>query len=228
MSSARSGLILVGAGSSERMGGVDKVWAEIAGKPLFMHSVDRFLSHVAVLVLVLRSDRFARAQALLAGAPSVCVVAGGSTRQESVWNGIQALPDVDLIAVHDVARPLASARLLHEGTRIVTTTDAAGAVPAIAVADTIKRVSAGGVVQRTVDRTQLRAVQTPQVFRAPNLVRAHGAARRAGEPATDDAMLLEERGDRVVTFAGLPENFKVTTPLDLHMAGLLLTRGGAA
>jgi 2-C-methyl-D-erythritol 4-phosphate cytidylyltransferase len=219
----RSGLVLVGAGSSERMQGIDKVWQTVAGKPLFMHSLERFLPLVDVVVLVVRDDRVARARSVLRSASPIRVVSGGASRQESVWKGICALPDLDIVAVHDVARPLAPAELLREGVELAGSEDCQGAIPSLPVADTIKLVDAGGRVRQTVDRSRLAAAQTPQVFRAESLIAAHAAARRQGVVATDDAALLEERGDRIIAFAGTPENFKVTTELDLQFAEYLLS-----
>jgi 2-C-methyl-D-erythritol 4-phosphate cytidylyltransferase len=150
------------------------------------------------------------------------VVVGGASRQESVWNGIRALPAVDLIAVHDAARPLASLDTLQTGIRLVTEGGYAGAVPAVPVVDTIKLVDDRGTVEKTLDRSLLRAAQTPQVFRAETLLEAHAGQIAQEMPATDDASLLEEQGERVITFLGSPENLKVTSPFDLRVAELLL------
>jgi 2-C-methyl-D-erythritol 4-phosphate cytidylyltransferase len=141
-----------------------------------------------------------------------------------VWQGILALPPVEYIAVHDVARPLAPERLLLDAVTILETSGHAGAIPAVPVSDTIKAVDGQAVVCQTLDRTVLRAVQTPQVFRAENLTRAHRESRRFGWSTTDDAMLLEARGDSVATFPGAPENLKITTAIDLEVAALLLER----
>jgi 2-C-methyl-D-erythritol 4-phosphate cytidylyltransferase len=221
---ASVGLVLVGAGSSLRMGDIDKVWAPVAGKPLFMHSIERLCPLAGTCVLVVRRDRVDPARRLVGSAAFIDVVEGGTTRQESVWNGIRALPPVDVIAVHDVARPLAPPELLREGLQILADSDADGAIPVIPVADTIKTVDSRGRVMATPDRAAMRGVQTPQVFRADVLTAAHEAGRAESLSATDDAVLLEAMGNPVQTFPGSPENFKVTTALDLRLAEYLLER----
>lgn len=141
-------------------------------------------------------------------------VAGGATRSDSVRAGLDAVPaDADVICVHDAARPLATPALFA---RVVAAVRAGadGAVPAGPVADTIKLIDAGGLVQSTVDRAAVVAVQTPQAFRADVLRRAHAG----GAEATDDASLVERIGGRVVTVEGEARNRKITTPDDLDWA----------
>lgn len=226
MSTGSVGLILVGAGSSRRMGGLDKVWADLSGRPVLQHSLERFCPAVAAVVLVVRADHLARADALVSRFPGVQAVAGGEERQDSVWRGLSALPPVEIIAVHDAARPLAPARLLTDGIQALD--QARGALPAIEVTDTIKSVDGRGRVKRTIDRAGVRAVQTPQVFAADVLRHAHALARTAAMPATDDASLLENCGYPVRVFPGAAENIKITTDLDLRLARLLLESGWTA
>jgi 2-C-methyl-D-erythritol 4-phosphate cytidylyltransferase/2-C-methyl-D-erythritol 2,4-cyclodiphosphate synthase len=141
------------------------------------------------------------------------VVAGAATRGGSVRCGLAVVPtDADVVVVHDAARPLAGAELFRAAVGAVRA-GAAGAVCAVPVADTIKRVT-GAVVAETLDRSQLWSVQTPQAFRADSLRAAHAGN---GE-ATDDAALVEAAGGRVVVVAGDPRNFKLTRPEDLVMA----------
>jgi 2-C-methyl-D-erythritol 4-phosphate cytidylyltransferase len=150
-------------------------------------------------------------------------VAGGVTRAESVRNGLAAVPaEATIVCVHDAARPLASPALFDAVVAAVAA-GADGAVPAVAVADTIKVVD-GGVVVDTLDRSTLVAVQTPQGFRADVLRRAHAG----GPEATDDAALVERSGGRVVTVAGEPWNRKITSPDDLDWARQWLARGAHA
>jgi 2-C-methyl-D-erythritol 4-phosphate cytidylyltransferase len=156
----------------------------------------------------------------------VLVVAGGSTRQESVGAALAALPsDIGLVLVHDAARPLAPSELadavvgaLRRGAEAV--------VPGLPVADTVKRVDASGVVVATVPRDELRAIQTPQGFRRDTLAAAHDGAAHDGAlgAATDDAGLVERLGRPVTVIPGHPEAFKVTRPLDLVLAEALLAR----
>ncbi len=210
------GLILVGAGSSRRMGGINKIWAELDHHPLVWHSLTRFVPVVAAAVLVVEQSRLELAREFCVEFPQLAVTAGGEERQHSVLAGLESLPPCDAVAVHDVARPLAPLRLLLEGLALLAQVE--GAVPAITVADTLKRVDDHAHVMSTVDRSQVRAVQTPQVFRAGTLLAAHAAAARNGTRATDDASLLELAGYSVGTFPGVPYNFKITTDYDLALA----------
>jgi len=153
----------------------------------------------------------------------VDVVAGGATRQESVAAALAALsPAVDVVLVHDAARPLAPAELADAVVRAVRA-GAEAVVPVLPVADTVKRVDGNGHVRETVPRTDLRAVQTPQGFRRDVLAAAHAAAGPAAA-VTDDAGLVEHLGRPVQTVPGAEEAFKVTRPLDLLLAESLLAR----
>jgi 2-C-methyl-D-erythritol 4-phosphate cytidylyltransferase len=141
------------------------------------------------------------------------VIAGGATRASSVRRGLAAVPEnAEVVVVHDAARPLASRELFRAVVDAVVA-GADGAIPGVAVVDTIKRVRGTRVVE-TLDRTELVAVQTPQAFRAEILRRAHD-----GEPeATDDAGLLEALGSRIVVVPGEYHNLKLTSPDDLVIA----------
>ncbi|HEY4332069.1 MAG TPA: 2-C-methyl-D-erythritol 4-phosphate cytidylyltransferase [Ilumatobacteraceae bacterium] len=141
-------------------------------------------------------------------------IAGGATRSESVRNGVAAVPaDASIICVHDAARPFADVALF-ESVIAAVVAGADGAVPGIAVTDTIKVVDASGAVVQTPPRASLRAVQTPQAFRAAVLRAAHAD----GADSTDDAALVEARGGRVVIVAGSEDNRKITVPADLEWA----------
>jgi 2-C-methyl-D-erythritol 4-phosphate cytidylyltransferase len=142
------------------------------------------------------------------------LVEGGATRVESVRCGLAAVPDdADVIVVHDGARPFAS-RALYDAVVAAVRAGADGAVPGVAVTDTVKRVDDAGVVMATLERAALVTVQTPQAFRAEALRRAHAA----GGEGTDDASLVEAVGGRVVTVAGEEDNRKITRPEDLAWA----------
>ncbi len=141
-------------------------------------------------------------------------VAGGATRSESVRNGLAAVPgDASIICVHDAARPFAD-QSLYEAVIAAVCAGADGAVPGVAVTDTIKVVDGSGVVLSTPDRAGLRAVQTPQAFRAAVLRAAHAG----GAQGTDDAALVEAMGGRVVVVDGSEDNRKITYPADLEWA----------
>ncbi|MFN2518385.1 MAG: 2-C-methyl-D-erythritol 4-phosphate cytidylyltransferase [Jatrophihabitantaceae bacterium] len=214
--------ILVAAGDGRRLGaGVPKAFCLVAGRTLLEHAVGRFAAHPRVrdLVLVVPPALIDSAAAL---APGAAVVGGGRTRQESVDCGLAALAaDVDAVLVHDVARPFVPAEVIS---RVLAALSggADAVVPAIAVADTVKRVDASGAVIETLDRTSLRAVQTPQGFRRSVLAEAHAASDGAG--ATDDAALVEARGVRVSVVAGADELFKITRPWDLALAEAAASR----
>jgi 2-C-methyl-D-erythritol 4-phosphate cytidylyltransferase len=146
----------------------------------------------------------------------VVVVAGGAERQESVARALDAVPAaIDLVLVHDAVRPFINRALVDRV--LAAAGDCGAAICALPITETVKRVT-DGVVQQTVDRTGLWAVQTPQAFRAELLREAHDKARRAGLLGTDDAMLVERLGHPVRVVRGLSENIKITTPADLRRA----------
>lgn len=213
--------VVVAAGSGARFGSA-KQFARLAGRPVVAWAVAAARSVADGVVLVLPADRVAGSAAGEIGADTV--VAGGSSRSASVRRGLSAVPeDAAVVVVHDAARPLASADLFHAvlgGLRPGPDgTCAQGAVCAVPVPDTLKRVGDdGATVIGTVDRDRLVAVQTPQAFRAEALRRAH----RGAPEATDDAALVEAVGGTVRVVAGDPRNLKLTTPADLQHAEHLL------
>lgn len=218
--------VLPAAGSGVRLGaGVPKAFVELAGVPMLVRAVDGLLASGVVdhVVVVVPVDEVDGAAALLPARP-VTVVAGGADRTASVAAGLAAIgPEVEIVLVHDAARPLTPADVVSRVVAAVRA-GAPAVVPVLPVADTIKQVDPAGVVVSTVDRSALRAVQTPQGFRAPDLRRAYAGVP---DPRTDDAGLVEALGDPVATVPGDPLAFKVTTAWDLRIAGLLLA-GAAA
>jgi 2-C-methyl-D-erythritol 4-phosphate cytidylyltransferase len=150
------------------------------------------------------------------------VVAGGEARSESVANALERV-ETDLVAIHDAARPLVTATLIDAVVQtLVEDRVADGAIAAAPVTDTIKRDAGERVVKDTLDRRELWAVQTPQVFRVEALRRALDTDPEEVAEATDEAMLVEAAGGRVLIHASEPENIKVTTPFDLRLAEMLL------
>lgn len=209
------------------MDGIDKVWAPLAGRPLVWHAMSRLAGFANETVLVVRPGDEGRAKTELSEfAARIRVVAGGATRQESAACGIGMLGEVGAIAIHDAARPLATAKLLQRGLALLELYD--GAVPVQPLPDTIKQVNADGIVEATVDRTTLRAAQTPQLFRASVLRAAIAQAAQRGWEATDEAALVERAGGVVATFPGEASNYKITTPADLSLARVLVEATGAA
>lgn len=206
-------------GAGTRLGRrTPKQFLKIGGVPMLVATVRQLARHPrigAVVVaapprLVARSERLLRGQGRGA---ELTVVAGGPDRQASVWNALCAAPpDAELVVVHDAVRPFVTRALIDEVVSAARHTGAA--ICAVPITDTVKRVR-DGVVETTVDRSALWAVQTPQAFRADLLREAHAKARRDGVVGTDDAMLVERLGHPVRVVRGSEENVKITTPEDL-------------
>ena len=219
----RCGAVIVAAGSASRMGGIDKVMAPLNGEPMIVRTVRAFQNCDAIseIVVVTRQDLILPITSLCAQMDKVqAVVAGGSSRQESVHLGLNALSGkCKLAAIHDGARPLISWQVIDRVVRAANTYGAAA--PAIPVKDTIKVVQ-GGVVKETPDRASLQAVQTPQVFDFDILRGALKKAKQDGAQVTDDCSAVERIGLTVKIVEGEERNLKVTTPLDLKIAQLFL------
>ena len=217
------GAVIVAAGSASRMGGIDKVMAPLGGEPMILRTVRAFEDCEAVkeIVIVTREDLMGPIAELCSGFTKIrSVVQGGSSRQESVKLGLLAFSkEVRLAAVHDGARPLVSGELIDKVIRAAHSYGAAA--PAIPVKDTIK-VFEGGFIAATPDRSTLRAVQTPQVMDRDLLLGALEKAEQEGVALTDDCSAVEHIGMRVRLVEGEERNLKVTTPLDLKIAELLL------
>ena len=217
------GAVIVAAGSASRMGGIDKVMAPLGGEPMIVKTVRAFQQCDAIreIVVVTRPDLIVPIMDLCASMDKVrAVVAGGSSRQASVSLGLNALSEkVKLAAIQDGARPFVTWQLID---RVVRAAHSFGAAaPAIPVKDTIKEVD-GGVVKQTPDRSTLFAVQTPQVFDFDLLRAALKKAEQENAQVTDDCSAVERMGMSVKIVEGDERNIKVTTPLDLKIAELLL------
>ena len=217
------GAVIVAAGNASRMGGIDKVMAQLGGEPMILRTVRTFNECDAIkeIVVVTRPDLIVPISHLCAGLTKVkAVIAGGATRQESVELGLHGLSDkVKLAAIQDGARPLVTWQVIDRVVRAANTYRAAA--PAIPVKDTIKVVT-GGVVKETPDRSTLQAVQTPQVFDIDLLRGALKKAKLDGAAVTDDCSAVELMGMSVKIVEGDERNLKVTTPMDLKIAELLL------
>ncbi|MFC6703942.1 2-C-methyl-D-erythritol 4-phosphate cytidylyltransferase [Flexivirga alba] len=232
------GVVVVAAGMGVRLGaGMPKALVRVGGRTLVEHAVARAQSWLSssdgtardepsrrnvskpAVVVVAPATHLAEFEALL---PEVCVIPGGAERTDSVAAGLAALPaDVEIVLVHDAARALAPSSLFDA----VADAVAAGAdavVPGLPVTDTVKQVDAAGSVVQTLDRSSLRAVQTPQGFRRSALEAAHA---RVGA-ATDDAALIERAGGTVQVIDGDPLAMKITLPPDIDAAERLLAAGG--
>ena len=217
------GAVIVAAGSASRMGGIDKVMAELDGEPMVVKSVRAFQQCDAIreIVVVTRPDLIVPIRDLCSGFDKVtAVVAGGKDRPASVSNGLAALSDkVKLAAIHDGARPLISWQVIDRAVRAANSYGAAA--PAIPVKDT-SQVGTGGIVMETPERKNLFAVQTPQVFDFDLLRGALKKAEIDKAEITDDCSAVERMGMSVKIVEGDERNLKVTTPIDLTIAKMLL------
>ena len=217
------GAVIVAAGSASRMGGIDKVMAPLKGEPMIVHTVRAFQNCVAIkeIVIVTREDLIVPIADLCHGMDKVkAVVKGGKSRQESGGLGLNALSDkCKLAAVQDGARPLITWQVIDRVVRAANSYHAA--VPVIPVKDTIK-VANSALVISTPDRSTLRAVQTPQVFDFDLLRGALKKAEEDGAEITDDCSAVERLGMSVKTVEGDERNLKVTTPIDLRFAEMLM------
>lgn len=219
----RCGAVIVAAGSASRMKGIDKIMTDLGGMPVIARTVKAFqeCDCISEIVIVTREDLIPAVTAACLGMEKVtAVVAGGDSRQESVNNGLNALSDkVKLAAIQDGARPFATWQMIDRVVRAANTYGAAA--PAIPVKDTIKVVN-GGVVTGTPERKTLNAVQTPQVFDKDLLRAALKKAKEDGAEVTDDCSAVERMGMSVKIVEGDERNIKITTPMDLKIAMLIL------
>ncbi len=215
--------ILLAAGSARRMGGIDKMRAELGGVPVVRRSLLALTAspYIRSVVLVTRAELVDEMRRLCEGIPTLCaVVPGGEDRAASVRCGLAAVPKgFDLIAVHDGARPLVPREVIDAAVEKAAETGAA--MPAVPVRDTIKQVREGRVLC-TPDRAQLHCGQTPQVFERTLLTRALTEAQRRGLSVTDDASAVEALGRTVWVIPGSDENLKLTTPIDFRIAEAVL------
>ncbi len=199
------------------MAGADKLFTEVAGQPLLAHAIAPFQECASIerIVLVMASLNLKRGRDLVERygfTKATALVKGGERRQDSVRLGLEALGGCDYVAVHDGARPLVTPELIARGLEAARETGAAA--PALPIADTVKEAGPNGIVLRTLDRSRLWAVQTPQVFRYELLLRAH---REITADVTDDAAMVEALGEPVRLFEGSRANIKVTTVEDLTL-----------
>ncbi|MEI8233078.1 MAG: 2-C-methyl-D-erythritol 4-phosphate cytidylyltransferase [Verrucomicrobiota bacterium] len=218
--------IMVAAGSSRRMG-FDKLTADLAGKPVAVHSLLAFEACASVerIVLVTREERVAEFEALGRehGVSKLeSVVPGGAERHLSVWNGLQAAraKESDFVAVHDAARPLVTPAVIEAC--LQTARHHGASACAAPVSDTLKRATVDGAVTGSVERDHLWAMQTPQIFLVELLERAYRQILRRGEVVTDEVSALQALGISVMLTRVDAPNFKITLPGDLDLARLIL------
>ena len=225
--------IIVAAGKGTRMGSnVDKMFLELSGRPVVAHTWQRFeeTPQVAEIILVVREgmqSAFTEVADLYKVKKKFRLVAGGKERQDSVWNGLAAVsPTTEIVAVQDAARPCSSCALIAATIEAARKTGAA--VAAQPVSDTIKESSDGKLILRTLDRSRLWSVQTPQTFRVEVLRRAMEELRRTGAAVTDDTAACELIGQPVQLVVSAEPNPKVTRPEDLPYIQMLLAGASQA
>jgi 2-C-methyl-D-erythritol 4-phosphate cytidylyltransferase len=219
------GAIIAAAGESRRMGGIDKIFAPLGGRPALSYVLDAFekCQPVSQIIVVVSKNNVARCRELIAEkkyAKPIEVCAGGRRRQDSVAAGLNELKDCDWVVIHDGARPLVTKELIERGLAAAKETGAA--VAAVPVTDTIKTAGEDRVVLETPLRQNLWAVQTPQVFGYDLILKAY---QKAKDEVTDDASLVEALGNRVKLYMGAYDNIKITTANDLLVAEALLKHG---
>jgi 2-C-methyl-D-erythritol 4-phosphate cytidylyltransferase len=219
-SKPKTGVVIVGAGSSQRMGR-DKVFMSLAGKPMLAWSVDfcqscKLVDHIAIVVNETKLELGRRLAAERRWSKVVEICAGGKRRQDSVRQGLNELDDCDWVIIHDAARPFLTADLISDGLEAAQTTGAA--VAAVPIKDTVKLGSSDMMVTRTLNRQELWAIQTPQIFRFDIIAEAH---EQITKDVTDDAGMVEQLGRKVKLYMGSYNNIKITTPEDLALAELI-------
>ena len=216
--------IIVAAGEGKRMRGIDKVFSPLGDVPVLLRATRPFQECKLIdqIVVVISGQKEQQCRSLVTGpewskVTDICL--GGERRQDSVAAGLERLEEYDWVIIHDGARPLVTIDLIERGLEAARETGAAAA--AVPVTDTIKVVEKDEIVRQTPPRRNLRAVQTPQVFRFDVIQIAH---KQDVSNVTDDASLVEMLGHRVKLYEGSYDNIKVTTPDDLAIAELLLKK----
>jgi len=214
--------VIVAAGDSERMDGVDKIMASIGGRPVLARVLDTFQNcdKIDQIIVVMNANNIEEAKKLIAQEKwnkVTDIVVGGKRRQDSVIEGLKKLKTCEWIVIHDGARTLMRADLIEKGLDAAKETGAAA--PAIPLTDTIKFIKGSDIVVQTLPRQNLRAVQTPQVFRFDVVQNTY---KFTPGDYTDDASLVEKAGFKVKLFHGAHDNIKITTPDDLAVAEVLL------
>ncbi len=222
--------VIVAAGKGTRMGSnIDKLFLEVAGKPVVSHTWARFDASPSVdeIVLVVREgmqSAFEEMAREYGFTKSFRIVAGGKERQDSVWNGVRAVSErAEIVAIHDAARPCVTEEIIRNCVTAARETGAA--VAASLMTDTVKETDGAGMIARHIDRATLRAVQTPQTFQREVILRAMARIQELGQQVTDDTAACEAIGQPVRLVESATPNPKATSPADLPYLALLLGAG---
>jgi 2-C-methyl-D-erythritol 4-phosphate cytidylyltransferase len=220
--------IIVAAGDSQRMEGIDKMFAPLGGRPVLARVIDTFQNcrRIDQIIIVMNSKNIEQCRRMVAAEAEawnklkdICL--GGKQRQDSVVEGLKRLKEGEWVVIHDGARPLVTVDLIERGLEAAKETGAA--VAAVPVTDTIKFVRDDEIVRQTLPRQNLRAVQTPQVFRIDVIKNTY---KYTTGDVTDDAALVEKAGYKVKLYMGSYDNIKITKPDDLAVAEALLKEYG--
>lgn len=213
------GVVIVGGGQGARLkSAIPKAFIQLGSKPLYQYSLEVFQAHSKMeeIVLVVPPDFVSEC----AVTKKIKVVAGGQSRQDSVWNGLEALSrNIDAVLVHDAARPFLTTPIIDR--LVARLKEGHNAIAAIPVSDTLKAAE-GNQIIKTVDRQGLWRAQTPQAFKRTDLRAAFVRAKKEGWMGTDEASLVERLGKTVHLVWGDPRNIKITTAEDLQQANSLL------
>lgn len=215
--------VVPAAGRSARMGGENKLLADLGGKPVIIRTLEALSrdERINEIVLVLSSPLQNEIKFVLKKYPIprlIKMVEGGEERQESVFAGVSASTG-EIVAIHDGARPLLSAELLKN--LLDPAEDFPGIVPSLPIQDTVKKIGPDGFVLETLNRSEIFRIQTPQVFSREAYLNAYNKALREGKLFTDDSALVENAGYRVKTIPGDERNLKITIPQDLNTARII-------
>jgi 2-C-methyl-D-erythritol 4-phosphate cytidylyltransferase len=218
--SSKLGVVIVAAGTSQRMAGINKLFAPLRGKPLLAWSVDTCQRYnlVQQIVLVLNDKDLARGQKLKKerGWSKVTLCPGGARRQDSVKEGLRQMRDCDWVMIHDGARPFLTPDLIEDGLKIVE--EIGAAIAAVPIKDTIKLVDSENLIGETLQRNRLWAAQTPQIFSFDVITKAY---ENLSADITDDATAVERLGHKVQLYMSDHKNIKVTTAEDLALARII-------
>jgi 2-C-methyl-D-erythritol 4-phosphate cytidylyltransferase len=220
-------VVIPAAGQGKRMkAGMNKQFIELHHQPVIVHTLkvfeqDDWCKGIILVINEAERKQFSKLLERFAIKKVISMVSGGAERQHSVYNGLKAVKDSEIVLIHDGARPFITIEKIHQLVQVAEENGAA--VVAVPVKDTIKRVS-DGCVDETVERSSLWAVQTPQAFRVSLVLEAHERAAQEGYVGTDDASLVERIGKKVQVIEGDYRNIKLTTPDDLLFAQAILSK----
>lgn len=220
-----SAIVLAGGRGKRMQSNLSKQFIEIKGKPVLVYTLEKFINNSKIdeIVLVLPEDEIEYCKSQVLNKYNLKVdkiVIGGKERQDSVYNGLKALSNPDIVLIHDGARPFISERIIEDGIRY--TIEYGAAAPGVMPKDTIKIKNENNIAIDTPDRNNLVAIQTPQCFKYNEILECHKKVKEDKIIVTDDTMVVEKFGYNVYLYDGEYTNIKITTPEDLILAERLV------